>query len=347
MQGFSSNKPFLKVLILIALIVVSFWIASYFPELVLTIIISVLLAFILKPIVRFLEFRLALKRSIAIALVFLFIGGIIAFLAIELVPVAMDKIKEMYMTCKTFPFEQKLSEVTKNIAAKVPFVHQATINQKVEGLIQSGLESIGELLASATGFLVNIVIIPFITYFILADGDKAVKKFVEKIPNKYFEMSLNVIYTLQKELVSYLRGLMLESCIVGILTIIGLTIIGVPYGLLIGTLAGIANIVPYLGVIFGAGIAIFVSLVQFGSFQMLVPILILSLVIRLVDDLALQPLCFGKTLDMHPVAVVLVLLIGHQLMGVAGMVISIPIATILRVTATETYWGLKHYSITS
>ena len=73
MQGFSSNKPFLKVLFLTALIIASFWIASYFPDLVLTIIISVLLAFILKPIVRFLEFRLALKRGIAIALVFLFI----------------------------------------------------------------------------------------------------------------------------------------------------------------------------------------------------------------------------------------------------------------------------------
>jgi predicted PurR-regulated permease PerM len=128
---------------------------------------------------------------------------------------------------------------------------------------------------------------------------------------------------------------------------IGLTILGVPYGLLIGVLAGIANIVPYLGPIVGAGLAIFVSLVEFGSFQMLLPILLLSLIIRLIDDLVLQPLCFGKTLDMHPVAVVFVLLIGHQLMGVAGMVISIPIATILRVTATETYWGLKHYSITT
>ena len=347
MQGFSSNKPFLKVLFLIALIIVSFWIASYFPDLVLTIIISVLLAFILKPIVRFLEFRLAIKRSIAIALVFLFIGGIISLLAIELVPVAIEKMKEMYATCRTFPFEQKLSEVTKDIAAKIPFVNQATITQKVEGLIQSGLESIGEGLTSATGFLVNIAIIPFITYFILADGDAAVKKFVEKIPNKYFEMSLNVIYTLQNELVSYLRGLMLESCIVGVLTMIGLTILGVPYGLLIGVLAGIANIVPYLGPIVGAGLAIFVSLVEFGSFQMLLPILLLSLIIRLIDDLALQPLCFGKTLDMHPVAVVFVLLIGHQLMGVVGMVIYITIATILRVNATETYWGLKHYSITT
>jgi predicted PurR-regulated permease PerM len=80
---------------------------------------------------------------------------------------------------------------------------------------------------------------------------------------------------------------------------------------------------------------------------MFLPIAILLIVIRLIDDLILQPLCFGKSLDMHPVAVVLVLIIGHQLMGISGMVISIPIATILRVSAIETYWGLKHYTITA
>ena len=80
---------------------------------------------------------------------------------------------------------------------------------------------------------------------------------------------------------------------------------------------------------------------------MLAPILVLALVTRLTDDLILQPICFGKSLDMHPVAVVLTLIIGHQLMGISGMVISIPIATILRVSATETYWGLKNYTITA
>ena len=80
---------------------------------------------------------------------------------------------------------------------------------------------------------------------------------------------------------------------------------------------------------------------------MLVPIIILTAVVRLIDDLILQPLCFGKSLDMHPVAVVLTLIIGHQLMGVAGMIISIPVATILRVSAKETYWGLKNYTISA
>jgi predicted PurR-regulated permease PerM len=193
----------------------------------------------------------------------------------------------------------------------------------------------------------DLAIVPFITYFILAEGDDGIKTLVEKIPNKYFEMTLNLIDKVGKELLSYLRGLILECSIVGILSMIGFMVIGVPYAIIIGVITGIANIVPYVGPIAGGGIALLASLTVAGNFQLAVPIVILLVIVRLIDDLLLQPLCFGKSLDMHPVAVVLTLIIGHQLMGISGMVISIPIATILRVSANETYWGLKHYTITA
>jgi predicted PurR-regulated permease PerM len=213
--------------------------------------------------------------------------------------------------------------------------------------VQRLLDSLGETTGTVASYLANLLIIPFITYFILAEGDIGLKKLVERIPNKYFEMSLNIMDKLQRELVSYLRGLILECTIVGGLSVIGFMIIGVPYAILIGVLTGIANLVPYLGFIAGASIALIASLTQTGDFRMLVPIIILTAVVRLIDDLILQPLCFGKSLNMHPVAVVLTLIIGHQLMGVAGMIISIPVATILRVSAKETYWGLKHYTISA
>jgi predicted PurR-regulated permease PerM len=253
----------------------------------------------------------------------------------------------MYEQLKIFPFEAKLTLAAKEMSAHIPFVDPSTVGDKVHIFIQRLLDSLGETTGTVASYLVNLLIIPFITYFILAEGDIGLKKFVEKIPNKYFEMSLNIMDKLQRELVSYLRGLLLECTIVGGLSVIGFMIIGVPYAILIGVLTGIANLVPYLGFIAGASLALIASLTQTGDFRMLIPIVILTAVVRLIDDLILQPLCLGKSLDMHPVAVVLTLIIGHQLMGVAGMVISIPVATILRVSAKETYWGLKHYTISA
>jgi len=343
----SSNKPFLKVLAFLGLIIFIFWIASFFPDLVLTLIFSTLIAFILKPLVRFMEFKLNLKRGVAITVVFIFVGGIVVFTLIETIPLLIGRLQLMYAQLQNFPFEAKLTLAAKEMTTHIPFVDSSTIGMKVHAFIEKLLLSAGDATNTAVSYLVNLAIVPFITYFILAEGDLGIKSFVEKIPNKYFEMSLNIMDKVGRELVSYLRGLLLECSIVGMISIVGYLIIGVPYAILLGVLTGIANVVPYLGFITGAGLALIASLTVTGDFRMLLPIAILAGITRFIDDIILQPLCFGKSLDMHPVAVVLTLIIGNQLMGVSGMVISIPIATILRVSATETYWGLKHYTITA
>jgi putative permease len=343
----SSNKPLIKVLAFLGLIIFIFWIVSFFPDLVLTLICSILIAFILRPLVRFLEFKFNLKRGVAIGLVFILVGGIVVFTLVEAIPIIISHLRLMYEQLRQFPFEAKLTVAAKEMTTRIPFIDSSAIGPKVHELMQQLILSAGEAAGTAVSYLVNLVIVPFITYFILAEGDVGIKTLVERIPNKYFEMSLNIMDKVGKELVSYLRGLILECSIVGVLWVIGFMVIGVPYAFLIGVLTGIANVVPYLGPIAGASLGLMASLTVTGDFRMLLPIAILYLVTRLIDDLALQPLCFGKTLDMHPVAIVLTLIIGHQLMGVSGMVISIPIATILRVSATETYWGLKHYTITA
>jgi predicted PurR-regulated permease PerM len=343
----TSNKPFVKVIAFLGLIIFLFWIASFFPDLVLMLIISTLTAFILRPLVRLFEFKFNLKRGIAIGLVFLLVGGIVIFTLYTTIPLFISRFRAMYEQLRQFPFETKLTLAAKEMTAYIPFVDSSTIEIKVHEFIQQVIFSAGDAVSTAVSYVVNLAIVPFVTYFILAEGDLGIKKIVERIPNKYFEMSLNIMDKVGRELVSYLRGLILECSIVGGLSMIGFMIIGVPYAVIIGVLTGIANLVPYLGPLAGAGLAIIASLTVTGDFQMFLPIALLSIIIRLIDDLVLQPLCFGKTLDMHPVAVVLTLIIGHQLMGVSGMVISIPIATILRVSATETYWGLKHYTITA
>jgi len=288
-----------------------------------------------------------MNRGAAIGVVFLLVGGIVVFTLIETIPLLISRIRSMYEQLRQFPFEAKLTLTAREMTAHIPFVDSSTIGTKVHDFIQQLIVSSGEAAGTTVSYMVNLAIVPFITYFILAEGDLGIKSLVEKIPNKYFEMTLNLIDKVGKELISYMRGLILECSIVGVLSMIGFILIGVPYAIIIGMVTGIANLVPYFGPIAGASLALMASLTVTGNFQLFIPIAIVSIFTRIIDDLVLQPLCFGKSLDMHPVAVVLTLIIGHQLMGVSGMVISIPIATILRVSAIETYWGLKHYTITA
>lgn len=347
MQNFGSNRPFIKVLGLLALVIISFWVASQFPDLVITLIISLLAAFVLKPLVTFLEFRIGLRRSISIGIVFLVVGGGLVMLAVELVPFLIGRAQELYSSLKTFPFDQKLHEAAADLSARFPLLDPDMISQKVYGLISGGTSFFGSMLEGLASFLVNLAIVPFITYFILAEGDQAFKKLIERVPNKYFEMTLNIINRMENDLVGYLRGWILDSIIIGLLSVVGYMIIGVDYPFLIGGVAGVANLVPYLGPIVGAVPAFLVSLTQYGDFRLAVPIIILTFSIQMIDNIIVQPLCFSKTVDMHPVTVIFVLIIGNTLMGVAGMLLAIPLATILKATAVETYWGLSHYRITA
>ncbi len=343
----TSNRPALKAAALLAVIIVSFWVATYFPNLVITLIASALAAFVLKPVVNFLEFRFGLRRSLSIAIVFLLAVGSLVFAAISLVPIAIDRIREMYDGFKTFPFDAKLAEVARDASSRVPFVNPESITGKVHEIVDGGIQMIGDSLGTMAGFAVNLAIVPFITYFILAEGDVTLKKLIERVPNKYFEMTLNVLNKIQTDLVGYLRGWILDSVIIGLLSVVGYYIIGVKYAALIGIVAGVANLIPYVGPIVGAVPAFLVSVTQYGDFRLLLPIVIQTFAVQMIDNIIVQPLCFAKTVDMHPLTVIIVLVIGNELMGVAGMLLAIPIATILKASAVETYWGLKNYQITA
>ncbi|MBF8297064.1 MAG: hypothetical protein HW389_3609, partial [Bacteroidetes bacterium] len=336
-----------KVSFLIATIVLVFWVASFFPDLVLALIISALAAFILRPFVSAIEGKFGMRRVPAILTTFITVGGALVYLFSLLVPILLDRLIIIHGQIRQFPFESKLLELTKGLETALPFIDTVSLAQSIVSLIERSADAAGSSIQNALGTIVTLVIVPFVTYFILADGPRAFTTLIEHVPNRYFEMTLNVMQKIRRQLVGYLKGWLLDSMIIGLLSIVGLSILGIQYSIIIGVFAGIANLVPYLGPIVGASLAILVSLTQVGDFGMVGPILIMTVIIRMLDDFVVQPLCFAKSVDMHPLTVILLLLIGHEMLGVGGMLLAIPLATILKVSAVETFWGLKNYRITA
>jgi predicted PurR-regulated permease PerM len=347
MQRIPASHPVAKVALLIGLIVFACWVVSFFPDLVLALIISALAAFVLSPVVAALEGRLGMRRIPAIILTFITVGGSFAYLLAVAGPVLLDRLLSINEQMSQFPFEAKLVELSRNLERSLPFINAESLARTVHQMIGQATDAAGASIQNAFGTVVTLAIVPFVTYFILTDGHRAFATLIERVPNRYFEMTLNVIQKIRSQLVGYLKGWILDSMIVGILSIVGLTILGVDYAFVIGVMAGIANLVPYLGPIVGASLAILVSLTQVGTFEMIGPIVIMTVIIRLIDDFVVQPLCFARSVDMHPLTVILLLLIGHQMLGVGGMLLAIPFATIIKVSAVETHWGLKNYRITA
>jgi predicted PurR-regulated permease PerM len=297
--------------------------------------------------VRFFEVSVGLNRTFSIIVVFVLLGAFAFFNGARGIPVIIDSVRDLYQRFQHFPIDQKINELVTSLASSIPLIDPQAASQKIRTMIDSSVNSAGQSIAGAAGSMFSLLIIPFVIYFALADGDKASKRLLERVPNKYFEMTLNVVDKIQKDLIGYLRGWILDSVIVGIINIVGYYIIGVNYPILLGVVAGISNLIPYVGPFVGVVPAILVSMTQTGDLSLVTPILLFLLIVQTIDNIIVQPLCFSKTVDMHPLTVIVVLIVGNQLLGVLGMLLAIPVYTVLKVTAVESYWGLKKYRITS
>lgn len=347
MQTSLFHQPAFKVTSILVLLTASFAFAALFPILLSALILSLLLAFVLRPFVRFFEIYVGMRRTLSVATVLLLVIAFLLFNAAKGIPVVLDNFRDLYVGYRNFPLDQKLDEMVRGIAKVLPFINPLTASQWIRNLISGAVNSAGETLASVASSAFSFLIIPFVTYFALAEGDKGLKHLLERVPNKYFEMTLNVVDKIQQDLVGYLRGWILDSVIVGIMNTIGFYAIGVQQPVLLGLVAGIANLIPYVGPFIGIFPVFLVAVAQTGDLSMVPSIALLTLIVQAIDNIIVQPLCFSKTVDMHPLTVIIVCIVGNQLLGVLGMLIAIPLYTILKVTAVETHWGLKHYRITS
>ncbi len=224
-------------------------------------------------------------------------------------------------------------------------VENMDIEDKVKNAISLLTDQLLAILANVLSVVTYVVIIPFVVFFLLKDGRKMKKAFIHYIPNRYFEMILNVIHKIDQQLGWYLRGQFTEAFVVGLLSVIALWLLDVQYFIIIGIFAGLANLIPYIGPVAGAIPAIIVTIVNGGSPISILYIAIAFSMVQLIDNIFLQPLVLSKSVNLHPLIIVFAVLIGGQFFGVLGMLLAVPAAGILKVTSSELYEGIRKFNL--
>ena len=214
---------------------------------------------------------------------------------------------------------------------------------RAEKFIYSLLNRSIQLLPSIVPVAIALVLIPFMTFFLLKDGRRLKKSFIQTLPNRYFEMTISLLHKIDCQLGSYIRGQMLVSLCIGILAITALAILDVPYFLLIGTVAGLANMIPYFGPIVGAIPAVILNVIDKGSLSAALVVIAAFLLIRLIDDTLVSPNILGRSLKIHPLLVIIVIFTGGEMFGIMGLLLCIPVTGIIKVTIQELLWNFKHY----
>lgn len=165
------------------------------------------------------------------------------------------------------------------------------------------------------------------------------------IPNKYFETSLTLIDKIEKRLGLYFRSVLLQSLLVAASSWATLSVAGLDNSLSVGIAVGLANTIPYFGPIIGYILSIIISIIETGDFSLVLVCMIAILIVQMLDNIVFQPLLFSRSADMHPVAILFIILIGAEVAGILGMLVAIPFATVIRITIIQISWSFNNYQV--
>ena len=192
-----------------------------------------------------------------------------------------------------------------------------------------------------TSFLVNLLLVPFIAYFMIRDGKNLKRRIVQLVPNRYFEMSLIMLNRIDQQIGGYLRGRLIECILVGVTQALcmGIVEIFVPqqHILLIAAVCGVTNMIPYLGPVLGTVFGAFLYLGSGLPMSSIYGLVAAAAAAHIVDNIFIAPAVLSHNVDLHPLTVALVLVIGGELLGALGLLIAIPVAAAIKVIAQEFY----------
>jgi predicted PurR-regulated permease PerM len=188
----------------------------------------------------------------------------------------------------------------------------------------------GSIPGIVSGILMTVyysVIIPFLIFFFLKDGRDILRRFINYVPNAWFEMVVSMFHQIDTGIGRFLRGIFIENSIIAVLAISGLSIIGMPSAFFVGLLVGLFNVIPYMGPTIGLIISAIMTLVEPGANPPLLAVLAVIGCVQLIDNMLVYPLAIGKSVHMHPVNVIGALLVGGFFLGFFGMLLAVPLAT--------------------
>jgi len=325
------NNPIVKYVlnnhILVAILLVAFALFLYeIRGIIIAVFLSYIIMAALNPFVRTLR-SYKVPKIIAILIVY---SVVIAFIVILVIPILPFFISQVQALFKAIPAYVNNASQALGIQ-----VNQSQINS----LLSPVASSIGQNALSVTsrvfGGIFSVITIFILSFYMLIDRNRLGRELPNLIPQNYKEKGILTIHLVEEKLGAWLRGQVVLSLIVGTITWIALTILGIPFALPLAILAGFLEIIPTLGPIIAA---IPATIVALAISPFMAVIVILAYVgIQLAENNILVPKIMQKAVGLNPVVIIVAILVGANLFGVIGALLSIPFvsATIIVLRAIK------------
>lgn len=297
------------------------------------------LSYLLVPAVNALE-RAGISRALSTTFVFILIGATFAVAISSILPFVSNQFVNLRMEIPKYieGLGHIVSETEERIQNLSGTLYNMDISRQIETTLQGWAKTIFEDLPSfLTKSLTTMLLAPFLTFFMVKDGRQITRRFLQMVPNSIFEPTLSLFSQINDQMGQFIRARLLESAIIAIIVCIGLLLLGFPFAPLLAIFAGLANLIPYLGPIIGAIPALLIAVINGEPTLTIFLVALVYFTAQLIDNLFIIPIVVAKIVDLHPVTVIVAIIIGAQLLGIIGMIISIPVASALKVTLGTVY----------
>ncbi|HEM3522555.1 AI-2E family transporter [Streptococcus suis] len=328
-------------------------IGSFLEIVLLPMILTGLLYYLLNPMVDWME-KHKISRTVGISILFV----LISLLIIWGLAVAIPSIQEQVTS-----FAQNLPSNIQKIEGQVTGLLQDQrfeqfrptalemlnkVNDQVVAYAQkfssSAVNWASNLISTASQIIVAILIMPFILFYLLRDGQYLNKHITQYLPTKWREPIGTVLSDVNGQLSNYVRGQVTVAIIVALMFSVMFSIIGLSYPITLGVMAGFLNLIPYLGSFLAMIPAVILGLIA-GPI-MLIKVLVVFMIEQTIEGRFVTPLIIGSSLSIHPITILFVLLTAGQMYGVLGVLLGIPIYASIKVLVKAAFeWYKAHSSL--
>lgn len=324
------GAPLLAALVLLAAVLY----ASYRVHEALTpFVLAAAFAYVLNPLVAFFEAK-GLRRLHLICAGYL-VAGLLA--VVVYMGIKSFVVNEAIQLGANGPLYLKKLQLLSTVA-EAKLAHRLPLPPNVaakalDSIVTSGLERIQALPSQAlelVPFLLHGLLVPFIGFFLLMDASDGLDGLIQATPSRYVEQEIHLIGEIDASLGGYLRGILITALVIGAVSFVGLVLLGVDNALVISLLSGACSVIPYMGAAIGILVGGAMAWYQFGTIWAAAKVALFFIGIRIADEIVLQPVISRRSVHLHPMVNLLVLVLGAETFGFMGLVFAVPAACILK-----------------
>lgn len=318
----------------------------------LPLILSGIAYYLLNPLVDRLEQKSKIRRPYGIVILYLLIAGVITMILLTVIPIIRSQFMGLVENFPRYSTQiqeefihltgsELFGQIQQNVGTDINEI-TGRITAWFTNFLNNAFNSVGNFVGALTEIVLAIVTAPFILFYLLRDGKKLPNYILKFVPTALQPQTKMVLSEMNSQVASYIRGQIIVSCCIGALLYVGYLIIGLEYSLVLAIAAACTAVVPYLGPVIAITPALIVALVT--SPFMLLKMIIVWTAVQLIEGKFISPQIMGKSLRIHPITIIFVILFAGNMFGIVGIILAVPGYAVVKVVFTHVFQWFRFRS---